>query len=97
MDQVQEAEEAREDTGEEDGQNNNKVGKGKRKFQSQYNGLPSGHPAMKKAKMAVPKHKKGPKNELKKPEQILKQRKMQAKNTQKQKKKGGGGGKGRKR
>ena len=53
---------------------------------------------MKKAKMAVPKHKKGPKNELKRPEQILKQRKMQAKNTVKQKKKSkGGGGKGRKR
>jgi len=89
--QMQEAEEA--DQEEEDNGQSNKKGK---KRQSQYNGLPAGHPAMKKAKMAVPVHKKGPRNELKRPEQILKQRKMQAKNTIKQKKKSKGGG-GRKR
>ena len=37
--------------------------------------------------MAVPKHKKGPKFELKRPEQILKQRKIQAKNEFKNKNK----------
>lgn len=81
--QMQEAEEAANSDQDENG-HSNKKGK---KRQSQYNGLPAGHPAMKKAKMAVPKHKKGPRNELKKPEQILKQRKMQAKNNIKQKKK----------
>ena len=90
--QMQEAEEAANSDQEESG-HSNKKGK---KRQSQYSGLPAGHPAMKKAKMAVPVHKKGPRNELKKPEQILKQRKMQAKNTIKQKKKSKGGG-GRKR
>ena len=73
--QIQEAEDANQESDNE--------GK-KRKF---YNGLPSGHPAMKKAKMAVPKHKKGPKLELKRPEQILKQRKLQAKQKTKNKKK----------
>ena len=50
---------------------------------------------MKKAKMSVPKHKKGPKHELKRPEQILKQRKLQAKNQMKNNKKKGGKGRGR--
>jgi len=54
-----------------------------------------GHPAMKKAKESVPKHKKGPKRELKRPEEVLKQRKLkekqQMKNARKKK------GKGRKR
>jgi hypothetical protein len=65
----------------------------------QYNGLPSSHPAMKKAKMAGTGHKNGPKHELKRPEEILKQRKIQAKNTTKQKtgKKKSKGGGGRKR
>ena len=55
---------------------------------------------MKKAKMAGTGHKKGPKHELKRPEEILKQRKVQAKNTMKQKtggKKKSKGGGGRKR
>merc|ERR1719445_530003 len=90
--QMQEAEEAANSDQEESGHSNKKG----QKRQTQYSGLPAGHPAMKKAKMAVPVHKKGPRNELKKPEQILKQRKMQAKNTIKQKKKSKGGG-GRKR
>ena len=81
--QMQEAAEDEEDA-ENDGQN---LKKGKRK---QFNGLPAGHPAMKKAKMSVPKHKKGPKMELKRPEQILKQRKAQAKMEFKNKKKGKG-------
>lgn len=54
-----------------------------------YSGLPSGHPAMKKAKNAVPRHRKGPKHELKRPEQILKERKIQERkkgNNQKKKK-----------
>lgn len=72
---------------EEDSDGDEKGGKNQRKRKN-YNGLPSGHPAMKKAKMAVPKHKKGPRSELKRPEQILKQRKMQAKNKTKNKKKG---------
>ena len=74
-----------------------------KKRSSQYGGLPAGHPAMKKAKMSVPKHKKGPKLELKRPEQILKDRKIKAKNEHKQqqggrgkKKKKGRGGAGRK-
>ena len=37
------------------------------------------HPAMKKAKTALPKHKKGPKRELKRPEEVLKARKQQNK------------------
>merc|ERR1712154_537720 len=41
-----------------------------------YQGLPRNHPAMKKARESVPKHKKGPRNEIKRPEQILKQRKL---------------------
>ena len=76
----------------EEDNNSNKKWNNKRKT---YNGLPSGHPAMKKAKMAVPKHKKGPKFELKRPEQILKQRKIQAKNEFKNKKKSKKGGKKR--
>ncbi|CAB4065746.1 DDX54 [Lepeophtheirus salmonis] len=39
-------------------------------------GLPQSHPAMKKARNAVPKHRKGPRNEIQRPEQILKQRKV---------------------
>ena len=66
-----------------------------RKRKQTYNGLPSGHPAMKKAQMAVPKHKKGPKFELQRPEQILKQRKIQAKNDFKNKKKSKKGNKKR--
>merc|ERR1719445_2012647 len=72
---------------------------GKKNKKRSYGGLPAGHPAMKKAKMSVPKHKKGPKLELKRPEQILKDRKIKAKNENKQKggkkkKKGGRGGGG---
>merc|ERR1719433_1216082 len=68
-----------------------------RKRKQTYNGLPSGHPAMKKAQMAVPKHKKGPKLELLRPEQILKQRKIQAKNDFKNQKKSKKGKKNKKR
>eukprot|EP00096_Caligus_rogercresseyi_P015644 TRINITY_DN8119_c0_g1_i1.p1 TRINITY_DN8119_c0_g1~~TRINITY_DN8119_c0_g1_i1.p1 ORF type:complete len:787 (+),score=227.43 TRINITY_DN8119_c0_g1_i1:263-2362(+) len=42
-------------------------------------GLPNSHPAMKKARNAVPKHKKGPRNEIQRPEQILKKRKIDQK------------------
>ncbi len=79
--QMQEEEEAVGDDGE------SKVGK-KRRFQ----GLPSGHPAMKKARAAGASHPKGPKRELKRPEEVLKQRKAQDKMRQKnmkRKKKGG--------
>ena len=80
--------EAEQDENEDD---NNATSKNSKKRKQTYNGLPSGHPAMKKAKMAVPKHKKGPKLELKRPEQILKQRKIQAKNKFKNQKKSKGG------
>lgn len=67
-------------------------------FSGGFQGLPSGHPAMKKARNAVPKHKKGPKFEIKRPEQVLKQRKLNEKKRQKNTKKGGGGGgRGRKK
>ena len=36
--------------------------------------MTANHPAMKKARNAVPAHKKGPKFEIKRPEQILKKR-----------------------
>lgn len=52
-----------------------------------FQGLPSNHPAMKKAKQAMPKHKRGPKIELKTPEQVLKQRKLQEKKRLKNMKK----------
>ena len=45
--------------------------------------MPANHPTMKKAKNAVPKHKKGPKVEIKRPEQVLKARKLQEKQRQK--------------
>ena len=38
-------------------------------------GLPANHPAIRKAQNAVKKHKKGPRFEIKRPEQILKKRK----------------------
>ena len=67
-----------------------------------YAGLPKSHPAMKKAAKAVKFTKKGPRSEIQRPEQILKQRekqeKVRAKNERRTKKKGkGGGGGGRKR
>ena len=71
---------------EENDDEQNKIPKNRKRKQT-YNGLPSGHPAMKKAQMAVPKHKKGPKNEVLRPEQILKQRKIQAKKEFQNKKK----------
>ena len=77
--QMQEAEQENEEVDE-------KQSKGKKRS---YGGLPAGHPAMKKAKMSVPKHKKGPKLELKRPEQILKDRKIKAKKQNRQQ----GGGK----
>ena len=68
-----------------------------------YQGLPRNHPAMKKARESVPKHKKGPRNEIKRPEQILKQRKINDKKRynsmkggNKSKGKGKGKGKGKK-
>ena len=42
-------------------------------------GLPANHPALKKAQNAVPKHKKGPRFEIKRPEQILKLRQEEEK------------------
>jgi hypothetical protein len=58
-------------------------------------GLPANHPALKKARNAVPKHKKGPRSEIKRPEQILKQRheeeKREARRMRGGKKKKGGG------
>ena len=65
---------------------------------SSYQGLPRNHPAMKKARESVPKHKKGPRNEIKRPEQILKQRKLDDKkryNSMKGGKKSKGKGKGK--
>ena len=54
---------------------------------------------MRKAREAVPKHKKGPRNEIKRPEQILKQRKINdkkmSKNMRKGKRSKGGGKRGR--
>jgi len=52
-----------------------------------FKGMPSSHPAMRKAKLAVPKHKKGPRAELKRPEQVLKQRRIEAKTKMKNKSK----------
>lgn len=45
--------------------------------------MSSRHPAMVKAKNAVPKHKKGPKSEIKRPEQVLKERKLRERNRRK--------------
>ena len=41
--------------------------------------MAANHPAMKKARNAVPAHKKGPKFEIKRPEQILKKRNAEEK------------------
>merc|ERR1711997_370673 len=63
-----------------------------------YQGLPRTHPAMKKARESVPKGRKGPRNEIKKPEQILRQRKLDEKkrsnNVRNMKKSKGKKGKG---
>ena len=56
--------------------------------------LPSSHPAMKKARNAVPAHKKGPKSEIQRPEQIMKKRVIEEKKAAR-KQKGGGKGKGK--
>ena len=60
--------------------------------------LPANHPAFRKAQNAEPKHKKGPRSEIKRPEQIMKKRKEDEKKLARQnrgKKKGGkGGGRG---
>ncbi len=52
-------------------------------FAGKFSGLPASHPAMKKAQNALPKHKKGPKMEIKRPEQVLKQRKLQERQRRK--------------
>ncbi len=78
--QEAEAEEGNDAGGEEEG------GRGKKRKPG-YGGLPKNHPAMKKAREAVPKHKKGPRLELKRPEQILKQRKLDRKQQFKNRKK----------
>ena len=52
---------------------------------------------MKKAREAVPKHKKGPRNEIKRPEQILKDRKTQGKLEYKSRMQNKKGGKSRKK
>ena len=60
--------------------------------------MAANHPAMKKARTAVPTHKRGPKNEIKRPEQILKKRnddERKAFNRAKGAKKKGKGRKGR--
>ena len=54
--------------------------------------LPSSHPAMKKARNAVPAHKKGPRSEIQRPEQIMKKRALEEKKAAR-KQKGGGKGK----
>jgi len=63
---------------------------GKKRQQNQ--GLPTNHPAMKKAAKAVKFTKKGPRSEMKRPEQILKERekqeKIRARNERQGKKKG---------
>ena len=56
--------------------------------------LPSSHPAMKKARNAVPSHKKGPRSEIQRPEQIMKKRALEEKKAAR-KQKGGGKGKGK--
>lgn len=50
--------------------------------------LPSNHPAIVKAKNAVPKHRKGPRFEIKRPEQILKKRKEDEKKAARMGRKG---------
>ena len=56
------------------------------------------HPAMKKARNAVPAHKKGPKFEIKRPEEILKKRNAEEKKAANRAKgKGKGKGKGEER
>merc|ERR1712114_72477 len=60
--------------------------------------LPSSHPAMKKARNAVPSHKKGPRSEIQRPEQIMKKRVTEEKKAARRAKGGGKGkGKGRRR
>merc|ERR1719187_1777103 len=71
------------DSGDED-ESNAKGGKRK------SSGLPANHPAMKKARNAVPQHKRGPKNEIQRPEQILKKRLAEEKKAARSK--GGRGG-----
>merc|ERR1719234_156647 len=55
--------------------------------------LPSSHPAVKKARNAVPAHKKGPRSEIQRPEQIMKKRAVEEKKAARKQK---GGGKGKK-
>ena len=56
--------------------------------------LLSSPPAMKKARNAVPAHKKGPRSEIQRPEQIMKKRVLEEKKAAR-KQKGGGKGKGK--
>ena len=69
------------------------------KKRQQYQGLPKPPPAMKKAAKAVTFTKKGPRSEIQRPEQILKQREKQeqvrARNERRSKKKSRGGGRKR--
>ena len=55
--------------------------------------LPANHPAMRKAQNVVPKHKKGPRSEIKRPEQILKKRREDEKKASRKGMKKGKGGK----
>ena len=55
--------------------------------------LPANHPAMRKAQNVVPKHKKGPRSEIKRPEQILKKRREDEKKAARKGGKKGKGGK----
>merc|ERR1712179_262383 len=60
-------------------------------------GLPENHPALQKARNAMPKHRKGPKMEIKRPEQILKLRKEDDKKKFKNSKRSKKGNKKRKK
>merc|ERR1711915_469644 len=78
--------------------NDSDEGDNQRGFKRKSNQLPDSHPAMKKAKNAVPAHKKGPKFEIKRPEQIMKKRTQEEKKAaMKARGKGKGKGRGRRR
>merc|ERR1719334_154843 len=58
----------------ENGDDSDGEGDGQRGTKRTKNQISANHPAMKKARNAVPAHKKGPKFEIQRPEQILKKR-----------------------
>merc|ERR1711915_619346 len=82
----------------QDNDSDGEEGDNQRGFKRKSNQLPDSHPAMKKAKNAVPAHKKGPKFEIKRPEQIMKKRTQEEKKAaMKARGKGKGKGRGRRR